>query len=101
MQQVGAYETLHFSCAALIWETWKTFNTFTFTSHNLWDETDYVARETHLICEIINSVQTGMCHEHEVNKGLVFHLTHGEDAFIQTCVCPSLKCFLQTIRHLI
>lgn len=98
---MGEYETLHFSCAALIWKTWEIFNTFPFTSHKSLDQTDYTARQTHLIREIINSVQTGMCHEHEVNKGLVFHLTHGEDAFIQTCVCPSLKCFLETIKRLV
>lgn len=28
MQQVGEYETLHFSCAALIWKTWEIFNIY-------------------------------------------------------------------------
>lgn len=92
MQQVGKYETLHFSCAALIWKTWEISNTFTFTSHRSLESNRLCSKaKTHLICETIDSVQTGMCHEHEVNKGLVFHLTHGKDAFIQTCVCPSLK----------
>lgn len=82
---MGKYESVNVSHAALMWKTCEIFNTNLFSHHtNLWDQTNRPCStaNTHLICEIINSVQTGMCHKHEVNKGLVFHLTHGKNAFI-------------------